>query len=138
VLWKPPGTQKETLEHLDKSVGPGRLESGLELPARRPDFAVGERKLDLGVMKLLCILTLAQRDRHSCCLDNLDAWHADTMAGCHLIIHLLYSTIESDVSILLVHVVVTSSALVPHPNAKVLDGCWVFFKDLIDCQNLAM
>ncbi len=38
---KSPGIQKETLEHLDKSVGPSGLESGLELPARRPDFAVG-------------------------------------------------------------------------------------------------
>ncbi len=60
------------------------------------------------------------------------------MAGCHLSVHLLNSTIQSSVAVFLVHVVITSSTLISQPNPIILNFGWVFLKNLIDCQNLAI
>lgn len=58
------------------------------------------------------------------------------MAGRHLIVHLFNSPIKSCVPVFLIHVVITSSALIPKPDPVILYLCWVLFKNLIDGQNL--
>ena len=52
------------------------------------------------------------------------------MTRSHLIIHLLNCSIESKVTVLLVHVVVASPALITHPDTIVLDGGGVLLKNL--------
>ena len=52
------------------------------------------------------------------------------MAGPHLLVQLLDSAVEGRVAVLLVHVVVSSPALVAHPDAKVLDGGGLLLEDL--------
>ena len=44
--------------------------------------------------------------------------------------YLLDGTVHCDVSVLLVHVVVASPGLIPHPHTKVLDLCGVLLSDL--------
>lgn len=60
------------------------------------------------------------------------------MTGSHLSVHLLNSTIQSSVTVFLVHVVITSSTLIPQPNPIILDCGWVLLKNLIDCQHLTI
>ena len=44
--------------------------------------------------------------------------------------YLLNSTVQGDISVLLVHVVVASTRLIPHPDTKVLDLGGVLLCDL--------
>jgi hypothetical protein len=81
-------------------------------------------------VKLLSVITLADAEVDSGRLDDLDARRSDTVAGSHLGVHLLNRTIEGGVTVLLVHVVVSSSALVTQPDAKVLDCGRVLLKNL--------
>ena len=67
-------------------------------------------------------------------LDDLDARVTDSVTRSHLSVHLFNRTIEGGVSVLLVHVVVTSPGLVPQPDTVVLDGCWVLLEDLQECE----
>nr|XP_018680316.1 PREDICTED: uncharacterized protein LOC108952562 [Musa acuminata subsp. malaccensis] len=62
--------------------------------------------------------------------DNLDAKAPDSVAGCHLVVHLLHGTVQCSIPVLFVHVVVTCSALVPQPDAIILDLCWFPLKYL--------
>ena len=81
-------------------------------------------------MELLRTFPLAELCRNSRCLNDLDAGAPNPMTRSHLGIHLLDSTVQCRIPILLVHVVVTSSALIPQPNAIVIDLGWVLLKDL--------
>jgi len=44
--------------------------------------------------------------------------------------YLLNCTVQGDVPVLLVHVVVASPGLIPYPHTKVLDLGWVLLSDL--------
>jgi len=50
--------------------------------------------------------------------------------GSHFSVHMLNSTIKSGVAILLVHVVVTSTTLIPQPDTVVLDLGRILLKNL--------
>lgn len=63
----------------DKSVGPGRLVCGLQTPGWWSDLAGGQRKLDLRVVELLSVHSLAQRNGNGSSLDDLDAREAHPM-----------------------------------------------------------
>jgi hypothetical protein len=115
---------------LHEGVGPGSLVRGLQAPGWWADLAVSQRELNLGVMELLRVHTLAQRDWNGRSLDDLDAWGAHPMTRSHLVVHLLYCSIESEVTVLLVHVVVASPTLVTHPDTVVLDGGGVLLENL--------
>ena len=82
-------------------------------------------------MELLRALSLAQSGRDSSCLDDLNAREPDSVPRRHLGVHLLHGSVQSSVTELLVHVVVTCTALVPQPDSKVLDRGRVLLKDLI-------
>lgn len=81
-------------------------------------------------MELLGVLTLAERYWNSCSLDDLNARGTHPMTRSHFIVHLLHCSIESQISVLLVHVVVASPALIAHPDTIVLDGGGVLLKNL--------
>ena len=87
-------------------------------------------------MELLSVVTLAEFKVDSSSLDDLNARESDTVAGSHLSVHLLNSTIEGGITVLLVHVVVASPTLVTQPDAIVLDSCWVLLKNLVDGKDL--
>jgi len=123
---------------LHEGVGPGCLICGLQAPGWWADLAVGQWELNFGIVKLLGVLTLAERYWNSCSLNDLDARGTHPMARSHLIVHLLHCSIESQISVLLVHVVVASPALIAHPDTIVLDGGGVLLKNLIDGQELTV
>ena len=52
--------------------------------------------------------------------------------------YLLNCTIQGDVPVLLVHVVVASPGLIPHPHTKVLDLGWVLLGYLQHTTSLLM
>ena len=127
------GLNCRTWVHTGRSheqVRPRCLEGGLQLPGGRPDLAVHERELDIRVVELLSVVPLAELEVDSGGLDDLDARESHTMARSHLGVHLFRGTIQCSVTVLLVHVVVTGSALVTQPDAIVLDRGWVALEDL--------
>ena len=81
-------------------------------------------------MELLGALPLAKLGGDGGGLNDLDAVAAHPVTGGHLGVHLLNTTIQSGVTVLLVHVVIPSSALISQPDAIVLDGCRVLLKNL--------
>jgi hypothetical protein len=81
-------------------------------------------------VELLSVVTLAEFKVDSSSLDDLNARESDTVAGSHLSVHLLNGTIQGGITVLLVHVVVTSPTLVTQPDAIVLDSRWVLLKNL--------
>lgn len=115
---------------LHKQVGPWCLVCGLQLPGRWPNLLEHQWELDFGVVELFCAVSLAKLSWDSCSLDDLDARKPDSVARSHLGVHLFHSTIKGGVTVFLVHVVITSSALVTQPNTIVLDCCGVFLKNL--------
>jgi len=115
---------------LDKSVRPGGLVCGLQTPGWWPDLAVGERELDLRIVELLGVHTLAHFRGNGGSLDDLDTRRAHPMTRSHLIIHLLNCSVECKITVFLVHVVVAGSALVPHPDTVVLDGSGILLENL--------
>lgn len=81
-------------------------------------------------MELFGAFSLAELSWDSCSLDNLDAWKPNSVTRSHLGVHLFHSPIKGGVTVFLVHVVITSSALIPQPNTIVLDCCRVLLKNL--------
>lgn len=115
---------------LHKQVGSRCLVGCLELPAWWPHLPEHQGELNLGVMELFGTLPLAELGRYSGSFDNLNAMRTDPVTRSHLSVHLLNSTIQSGITVLLVHVMITSSALVSQPNAVVLDCRRVLLKNL--------
>ena len=115
---------------LRKQVGSGCLVCCLKLPSRWPDLLEYQWEFDFGVVELLGAVPLAKFCWDSSCLDDLNAWKPHPVTRCHLSVHLFYGTIESCVSVFLVHIVITSSTLISQPNAIVLDLGRVFLKNL--------
>ena len=81
-------------------------------------------------MELLGALPLAKLVRDGSCFDNLNARSPNPVARCHLIVHVLNSTIQGCVPVFFVHVVVPGSALVTQPDTIILDHGWVLLIDL--------
>eukprot|EP00850_Spirogloea_muscicola_P017502 SM000151S01490 [mRNA] locus=s151:179004:180190:+ [translate_table: standard] len=119
-----------SIVHYDTDTEVLDVASGLELPRRWANLTMCEGELDLGVMELLGVVSLAHLGCHHGGLDDLDARRAHAVSRRHLVVHLLHAAIERRVPVLLVHVVVARPALVPHPDAKVLDGRWSLLKNL--------
>lgn len=81
-------------------------------------------------MELFGALPLAKLCWDGRSFDDLDAWKPDSVTRCHLSVHLFYCAIESCVSVLLVHVVITGTTLITQPNSIVVDLGWILLKDL--------
>ena len=81
-------------------------------------------------MKLLSALPFAKFSWDSGGLNDLDAMRTDPVARSHLSVHLFNTTIQSSITVLLVHVMVTSSTLIPQPDTIILYLGRVLLKDL--------
>ena len=89
-------------------------------------------------MHLLGALPFAKLSWYGGCLNDLNAWIPNSVARSHLSIHLFNRTIECSVPIFLVHVVISSSALISQPNSIVFYLGGILLKNLINCQNLTI
>lgn len=81
-------------------------------------------------MVLRDVDTLAVCSLYDRGLDDVQLVMADTMPGSHLGVHLLHSTVQGEVAVLLVHVVVTCTRLVANPHTVVLGGSGLLLEDL--------
>lgn len=115
---------------LHEQVGLGCLVCCFELPSWGPHLLEHQRELDFGVEELLGALPFAKLSWDGGSLNNLDAWTPDSMTRCHFVVHLFNSTVQSSISVFLVHVVITGSALISQPNSIVLDLGRIFLKNL--------
>lgn len=69
-------------------------------------------------------------------LDDLDvASHSSVSTG-HVVVHLSNSTSKCGISVLLVHIVCTTSASVSEPDSEVLNLSRMLLKDFSDVQDL--
>ena len=71
-------------------------------------------------------------------LNNLDGSSAESVASCQVLVHLVDSSVHGDVSVLLEHVVVSSSRQDSEPNTVVLDNGRVLLEDLVDGNDLSV
>lgn len=115
---------------LHKQVGPSCLVCGLQLPSGWPNLPEHQRELDFGVMHLLGALPLAKLSWYGGCLNDLNAWIPNSVARSHLSVHLFNRAIQCGVAIFLVHVVISSSALVSQPNSIVVYLGGILLKNL--------
>jgi len=115
---------------LHEQVGLGCLVCCFELPSRGPNLLEHQRELDFRVEELLGALPFAKFSWDGSSLNNLYAWTPDSMTRCHFVVHLFNSTVQSSISVFLVHVVITSPALIPQPNPVVLYLGRIFLKNL--------
>lgn len=115
---------------LHKQVGPWCLVCCLQLPSWWPNLLKHQWELNFGVMELFGAFPFAKFCRDGSCLNDLDAWKPHSVPRCHLSVHVFYCTIESCVTVLLVHVVITSSTLISKPNSIIVDLGWIFLKNL--------
>uniref|UniRef100_A0A1J3EWU8 Uncharacterized protein n=1 Tax=Noccaea caerulescens TaxID=107243 RepID=A0A1J3EWU8_NOCCA len=60
------------------------------------------------------------------------------MISGHFCMELADCAIEGDIAVLLVHVVVASSGLIPKDNAEGFDMSGLALEDLIDCKDLSL
>ena len=114
------------------------LEDSLELAARGADHTAGKRELNVAVVELLDVGTLGVSGLNSGSLNDLDTTSTNAMARTHLLVELLYGTVQGEVAVLLVGVVDTGTRVVANPDAKVLNGGGILLEDLIDSQNLTV
>ena len=68
-------------------------------------------------------------------LNDLDVARHSSMSSGHIVVHLTDGTSESDVPVLLVHIVSSASASVTEPDGEVLHLSGVLLEDLSDIEN---
>lgn len=118
------------LSESHKQVGPGCLVCCLQLPTWWSNLPEHQWELDFRVVELLGALPFAQLCWDGGSLNDLDAWKPHPMTRRHFSVHLFNGTIESGISVFLVHVVIASSTLIPQPNSIVLNLGRIFLKNL--------
>ena len=70
-------------------------------------------------------------------LDDLDVASHSPVSPCHVVVHLTDGARESDISVLLVHIVGSASASVTEPDSEILDLSGGLVEDLSDIENLS-
>ena len=70
-------------------------------------------------------------------LDDLDVASHGSMSTGHVVVHLSNGTSQSDVSVLLVHIVSSASASVTEPDGEVLHLSWVGVEDLSNIEDFS-
>jgi hypothetical protein len=93
-------------------------------------LAVGERELDVLVVELLHEGSLAVLVGDGGSADNLDGASAGTVTTGHVVVHGVNSTVQSNISVLTVHVVGARPGVVLQPHAVVLDDGVLLLGDL--------
>jgi len=95
-----------------------------------------QREAKVLVEVLVSIVSLDLRILNDGSLDDLDVTGHGSVSTSHVIVHLTNGASESDISVLLVHIVSTASASVAEPDSEVLDLRGRLVEDLSDIQDL--
>ena len=69
-------------------------------------------------------------------LDDLDVTGHSSVSTCHVAVHITNSTSQTGSSVLLVHIVCSTSGSVSEPDGEVLNLGWSLVEDLSDIENL--
>ncbi|KAF1758116.1 hypothetical protein GCK72_014574 [Caenorhabditis remanei] len=89
-----------------------------------------EWEADLGIVEHLDSGTLGVFGLDGLDLEDVDAISLSTMTGSHVTVALSNSSSDSGITVLTVHVVVSSTGIVLKPDSVVLDGSWVLLEHL--------
>ena len=73
-----------------------------------------------------------------CCSDDGNSIRGGTMVSCHFRVQLADCSIEGNISVLLVHIMVSSSGFISEDDSESFDKVRSFLKDLICGQNLTL
>ncbi len=69
------------------------------------------------------------------CLDDLDVARHGSVSTGHIVVHLTDGASESNISVLLVHIVSSASASIAEPDGEVLHLSGVLLEDLSDIED---
>ena len=129
-------TYKMRTPNLEESRRLGGLEDLAVSLGGSAGEAVGGAELDARVKELLDVLTanLGGGDRSN--INNPDGGLASAVAGSKLSVHLVDGTVDSEVTVLLVHVVGTRTGVVADLNSEVLDVVSVLLEELVNLKDL--
>lgn len=122
-----------------EGVGSGGSEDGAVFLLTGPVGDSEDGESDLGVLELVRAgssdLGFSVED---CSLDDGDGVGGSTMIAGHLCVELTDGSVEGDVTVLLVHVVVSGPGLVPEDNTESFDVVGSALEDLIDSEDLSL
>lgn len=121
---------------LHKEVGLGGLVCCFELPSWGPNLLEHQWELDFRIVELLGALPFAQLSWDGGSLNYLDAWMPHPMSRRHFGVHMLNCTVQSSISVFLVHIVIPSTTLIPQPNSIILNLGRILLKNLQSVQKL--
>jgi hypothetical protein len=85
---------------------------------------------------LIGVVSLNLRILDNGSLDDLDIAGHSSVSTSHIVVHLTDGSSESQVSVLLVHIVSTASASVTEPDGEVLHLSWGLIEDLGNIEDL--
>jgi len=122
---------------LEEGARSGGLEGGAETLVGRARHTVKEFESQLVVVELKNVGALALLDLDDSCAHDLNGASASSVARRQISVHLLHGLVESNIAVLLVHVVRAASAVIAQPHAEVLDLVGVLLKDLMHLHDLA-
>lgn len=122
--------------NLEERAGAGSLVQLAVSLGRSTGNTVVEAELDVGVDVLLNVNTLNLGGRNNSSIDDPDGALAGTVAGSKISIHLVNSTVEGNVTVLLVHVVGTRTRVVTDLDTVVLNMNSLLLEDLVNSKNL--
>ena len=80
--------------------------------------------------KLIGVVSLDFLILDDCCLDDLDIASHSSMSSSHIVVHLSNCSSQSQISVLLVHIMSSASTLVTKPDSEILNFLWRLIKDL--------
>ena len=94
-----------------------------------------QRETEVLVQVLIGVISLNIAVSDHSGLDDLDVAGHSSVSTSHVVVHLTDGAGESDISVLLVHVVGAASASVAQPDSEVLDLGGVLLEDLSDIED---
>lgn len=119
---------------LMEGVGSAGFEDSAVSPVASSGASPENGKSDLGVAELngsgSSDFVLGLKDGS---LDDRNGVRRGSVVAGHFCVELADGTVEGDISVLLVHVVVSGSGLVPEDNAEGLNMVGFSLEDLVDC-----
>lgn len=96
-----------------------------------------KRETEVLVEELVSVVSLDLGILDDGSLDDLDVASHGSVSTSHVVVHLTDGTSESDISVLLVHIVSSASASVTEPDSEILDLSGGLVEDLSDIEDLS-
>ena len=95
-----------------------------------------EREAEVSAQILVSVVSLNLSVADDGGLDDLDVAGHGSVSSSHIVVHLTDGTGETDISVLLVHIVGSASASVAEPDGEVLHLSGMLLEDLSDIEDL--